>query len=502
MFDTVQIRTTLNGLGTTDGYRENLAEGDVVVATLSSSTGVVSREWYLLGRPEFSTAGGAGTNPWFLGNAASCTFTVDSDSGGVNRDGTYVLQCIINRGSPGEAAKQVALARLSGLTIPSPTGTVPLRKLGFGETVNDDTSVTSLLAGWSTQLNRWFDKIHTAGTPTTFPLPALSKVWQFSLSTVTGGTETDKHRNWMRAAKDGMKGFASTPWTVLGSNDGVTAALDAVDRWISSATVPVNAWIVLKQTGIASNFQVCWHNNFEAAGDHRNTLVVSQSAGFTGGTTGARPTATDEVVVTTNFTDVTTTNTDIRVNVLQSTDGRCTRIFAFQSGGVINFSYLDRLHNPISALTIPWIGYSNNRFGGTAAAYTDLLGTTGPAGQQGATTLAYRLVTGAISTGFVGVDAGPNEGENELSSEFFVAPVGVASVTASNRGVMGELADFWAGSSSAVNGDTYPDTGTFDQFIHVGGVILPWNLTVPVTGGAASTRRKARVMFGSQGFPG
>lgn len=474
------------------------------MASLSSSTGVQSREWYLVGRPEFSTAGGAGTNPWFLGSGSSCTFTVDSDSGGVQRDGTYVLQCVINRGSPGEATKQVALARLSGLTITSPTGTVPLRKLGFGESVNDDTSVADLLAGWSTQVNRWLSKVHTAGTPTTFPLPALAKAWQTTKTTLSGGTAIDLHRGWMLAVKNAMKGFGSSPWTVVGSNNGTTAALDAVDRWTNIAAMPVNAWIVLKQTGVASNFQVCWHNNFETGTDQRQTLVVSQSAGFTGGTTGARPTATDEVVVTVNSVDITTDTNDVFVNVIQSTDGRCTRFWCYQAGINIHFTFLDRIHNPVSSLTIPWAAYSNSRFVSlavNAAAYAQVYSATGPFGRQGATNLAFRLISPGTSTPTMGSDAAVGRGVNSLSSEFFLGPVGLACTTALNLGAMGELADFWSGSETAVNGDTYPDTGTTDQFIQVGGVVLPWDGTVPSTGGAASTRRKGRSLFGSMGFP-
>jgi hypothetical protein len=78
--------------------------------------------------------------------------------GDVSVDGTYIIECIINRGSPNETRKTAALCRTSGLVIPGPVGDLALRKLGGMETF-EDTSVTDLLAGWSTQVNRWLEYI-------------------------------------------------------------------------------------------------------------------------------------------------------------------------------------------------------------------------------------------------------------------------------------------------------------------------------------------------------
>lgn len=123
--------------------------------SLTSTVGVTTRAWTMVGRPEFSTAGGAGANPWSLGTGATATFTVDTDST-YNVDGTYVVECIINAGLSDQARKRVGLARLSGITFVGPSGTVPLRRLGAFETF-EDTSTPGLLAGWATQVNRWLE---------------------------------------------------------------------------------------------------------------------------------------------------------------------------------------------------------------------------------------------------------------------------------------------------------------------------------------------------------
>src|SRR4051812_26559674 len=130
-FETVQIQTTKNGASSVVGARDDLASGDVVSATLTSNLGVSSVRWELVGRPEYSTAGGGGAAPWVLAPAAlSASFAVDADlvSGTVHLDGTYVLHAVINPGSAGQVTKTVILARNSGLTIPGITTARPLRK--------------------------------------------------------------------------------------------------------------------------------------------------------------------------------------------------------------------------------------------------------------------------------------------------------------------------------------------------------------------------------------
>jgi hypothetical protein len=160
-FESYQIQSTRNGAGLVVGYREDLAQNDVVVLALTSMRGVSSVRWELIGRPELSSAGGVGSNPWQLGTSDAVAFTVDIDAPPVHRDGTYTVQATINPGSPGEVRKTIILRRLTGLTIPAPGGTrLPLAKLGGFESL-EDTSVQDLFAGWATMLNRWLEYIRS-----------------------------------------------------------------------------------------------------------------------------------------------------------------------------------------------------------------------------------------------------------------------------------------------------------------------------------------------------
>ena len=155
-FENVQVTSTRNAVSPIIGYRQDLVIADVIVASLTSNVGVSSFRWELVGRPEGSVAGGAGPEPIFLSASATATFTVDSDTG-FNKDGTYIVQCTLNGGSPTETRIRAALVRLTGITI---SGSRPLRKIGGFESL-DDSSVAATIQGWATQLNRWLEQVRT-----------------------------------------------------------------------------------------------------------------------------------------------------------------------------------------------------------------------------------------------------------------------------------------------------------------------------------------------------
>lgn len=157
-FETVRIHSLRNGGTPIDGYRDDLVIGDTVALSLTSEVGVTSFLWELVGRPEGSTAGGAGPEPIFLSATRTASFVVDNDVG-INRDGTYVAQCTVNGGSPTETRIRVDLIRLTGLTI---SGGRALRKLGGFESL-EDTSVASIIQGWATQMNRWLEFVRQNG---------------------------------------------------------------------------------------------------------------------------------------------------------------------------------------------------------------------------------------------------------------------------------------------------------------------------------------------------
>lgn len=163
-FESVQITSRRNGASPITGTsREDLVAGDVVGLALSSTVGVTTVLWELLGRPELSTAGGAGPEPIALATAPTASFTVDADVGAVHKDGTYLVRATINPGSPGQVRKTAALARTCGLTIPGIGGSRSLRKPGGCESL-EDTSVPNRRTGYETADNRWKELLLTIAT--------------------------------------------------------------------------------------------------------------------------------------------------------------------------------------------------------------------------------------------------------------------------------------------------------------------------------------------------
>ncbi len=178
------IRSTLNGINPVDGYREDAAQGDAVALSLVNLTFVpASYKWEMIGRPEPSTAGGAGPLPISLGTAATASFTVDTDVGAVIEDGVYLIRCTLNGNSPSQQVIEAGLARMApGVSIPGLSGALLLRKLAVFENIGMDTATPQYLAGWAKQLNRWLELIREIATTPPAPPPTT-----ITLTNASGG---------------------------------------------------------------------------------------------------------------------------------------------------------------------------------------------------------------------------------------------------------------------------------------------------------------------------
>lgn len=149
---------------------------------------------------------------------------------------------------------------------------------------------------------------------------AHRKTWQLSpKNSVSSPNLFDKV---LIGFKDAMKAFPTLPAQVKGSNDGATAGMDLVDRWTFGISLPTAAcWIVLYFPGMAMHMCI-------VRGTAGNAGMFFSYVGFTGGTTIARPTATDEWGKTLDAT-VAVFNNPVIYNVAQSTDGKC--VYAWTS---------------------------------------------------------------------------------------------------------------------------------------------------------------------------
>ncbi len=331
-------------------------------------------------------------------------------------------------------------------------------------------------------------------------LPVLSKTWQFPPAganiIVPGQIDalSTKHRV-LRAIKDALKSFVSSPWTVRGSSNAVAAGLDSVDRWTTDADVVstssggvAHSWVVLRQTGIATNFELlidCYDGN----GTGYVSIYVSAAAGFTGGSITARPTATDEVLAGNHIPVVPAFGTGPRVIVhaWQSTDGACTRLDVWQGGVQTAFWLFEKPKNPTVGWTNPSVSFISNG----AATFSEIFYNSTPTRTRGrfGSTWADMSFTAeysySIAPGSYHVASADEIGAqpNDFDGSWPFLPIGIVSKTVGSRGRHGQLHDIWWKPKAVGRGDTFPNDSAARQFVALGEIILPWtgNATVPLT---------------------
>lgn len=317
------------------------------------------------------------------------------------------------------------------------------------------------------------------------PVPSLAKTWQFNVNqafVALGSALADNRRILRLHIKDALVGMALLPWTVRYSCDSVTAgtAGDAVDRWDSDADLvwanagSAHSWIVLRQTGVGATFELLISLENSSASGNTLTLVVSPSAAFTGGTTTARPTATDEDVRLSSATwgGVASSDQNAKVHVMVSTDGQCSRVIVCTAGFAQTFWLFDKAQNPVTGWTAPSVAIALGASGSTVLTYANL-NTTASAGGRGVSNMTMFLSGEAANSSLIGV---LQAFVNDLDSGHNMGPIGLLSATTSNRGRHGSLFDLWWGPQVVADGDTY-GTKTFVQF---GDVIFPWDGSTPL----------------------
>lgn len=314
-------------------------------------------------------------------------------------------------------------------------------------------------------------------------LPTLVKTWQFNVNNqvTTQATALITNQTQLLAIKNALIGFATNPWAVRYSCDSTVAgtAGDGVDRWASIANLvwaaagTAHSWIILRQTGIATNYDLCIALEPTSGGGSTLVIVVSPSAGFTGGTTTARPTATDEIAFA-PFAWANSSNSSARWSVMQSTDGQCTRVMTAWSAAPQTFLMFDKPTNTSVGWSNPSVTAVVNNTGMTA--YNLVGGVTTNFKMRALSitgTQAYLTAEG-VASNTIPTDIVFGNIANEIDGTWAMCPVGIVCTTSGIRGRHGTIQDLWLGSAARSSGDRYPASGTglFAQFL---GVILPWN---------------------------
>lgn len=138
------------------------------------------------------------------------------------------------------------------------------------------------------------------------------KTWFSRVNIPLSSNRVQRNRDFIFELKNTLKGsFAGAPgdfpaWTVVGSSDGVTAGLDGVDRWTTTAKIvepPAGAtsagarsWIVLQRGGIYMLIAGAYDQEY-GSGPNSGWWAFSKTAPTGGLATGANETAVFPVML-------------------------------------------------------------------------------------------------------------------------------------------------------------------------------------------------------------
>jgi hypothetical protein len=326
--------------------------------------------------------------------------------------------------------------------------------------------------------------------------PGIRKNWIFDVNQQVSGSYTlyDHATNYFLHIKNALKASATEldfPWVVVGSNNCTTAALDGVDRLNTLADFPrwsaapprSHSWIVLGQPAIHPNFQVCFYNILEIM-----TVVVSPAVGFSGGSTSARPTASDEVVMINlaswanlNSSPIPTAPAsyyEMVYNLMRSSDGEMTRVIFTWGTGSRGVWIFDKVQDAIPEWTNPsYYAIVNTTF--ASLGYTSEIMGYGRVNNVGATW--HFLTNGCVSWS---VDEYQFYTTSSFSGKYSVAKIILSAASSSNgpfdgtetsnMGAMGQLYDLWLGPRNMTNGTTYPEDGS-RQYVQFSSLVFPWD---------------------------
>lgn len=328
----------------------------------------------------------------------------------------------------------------------------------------------SLSKTWYTTANRAYDDVTTAQKMASSALFAL---YGTLLGYVSG--------------TDGPEGArpSSVYWTLAGSSDSSTAGIDATQRigttynnakWVNVAAggTPHTWFVVQSPSGLLDG---PWYLCVDWIGTdvEHATFVISKNA-FTGGSTSARPTSTNEAALTGQAFIETTVAAG---KSYFSTDANGGFYFLLSRNGQGLFQFCLSIQPLVEAR-------SSGDSGRTIMFAWQ--GTTAPGAPNFTSALIIRGVTQDASAAVVGsvmLLVGPqlsNTGAwsqtntNSIDSQVDALPmVYVNDTTAAHHGIRGRIPDCWYISTQVAVGSTIPAVGTVERII-AGGFQIPGSL--------------------------
>ncbi len=294
------------------------------------------------------------------------------------------------------------------------------------------------------------------------------------------------YSNLMYQIKAALTSFATSPWEVVASSNGTVA--NTSDNWASASDIVfgtgagARSWCVLRQTGIAANYQLLFAaaNGASAATGEFGLIKISPSAGFTGLTsTTVTPTATDEYRVNqpnAQWVFTTASAFGFTLHTQMSTDGECTRVFVTKANKCCAAIFVEKIQLPVTGMTNPTFAwcYSGGAIGSDAPTSTNALDAAYGRGTQNSTSMTMTWTREFYLSAAIA-----SQTFNQISGEYPLIPCGFMCTSGTAFGRHGHAADIWIQYTTVQTGDTYPNDST-RQFAQFGAFVVPWNGTVVV----------------------
>lgn len=302
-------------------------------------------------------------------------------------------------------------------------------------------------------------------------LPSLSKTWLFvdaaaastmNVSILAAATGLASNQKRLRKMTDVLQSFATVGWTCVGSCNGTGGAgsftapaspwSTNTSKWTADSSlvwaVPGSnhSWIVLKQAAFTAGnagLQLCI--DLSNGVSNNLTAMVSASAGFTGGSATARPTATDETPIVNNtswFNASASTLLDARLNVMMSNDGLCTRVLWYEGGTAAakSFMLIDQPVSPLDAWDDPSLFLWRAAASGDIPTYTNYYSAANASAMINGTAAAVYLSCESRNGAALGTVL---TGVNALGGGYWIGPVGLVTESLNVKGEVGYLPDIW-----------------------------------------------------------
>ena len=352
------------------------------------------------------------------------------------------------------------------------------------------------------------------------PAPTLQFDWRFQVSqSFAAATPAAMRQALLRGLKNSLLGVGSwtdsagdaasvtSPWTMVRSSDSVSAANS--DLWDSDADLvwaaeaSVHSWIVLVNAnffGAANPLYMLINCN--PSGTQNATIMMSFSrAGYTGGTTSARPTATDEHIVRPVAGSVTTAgwqgddnatvSVSMRMHFMMTDDGRKFKIYFTRNSLCIAKWELFDIDEDEAGWTEPYcfVIHSEDM---TLGADVELLTFANVSAD--ATFNWYARQEGGIgdfrldylipSAGSYAVaDSVCGSALNGFNGRWMPLPQFLRGIAPAAEAPLAVVPDsWWARIAEGTGSPMRDDVAEFNQFMQFGYDIVPWNGSTIVLG--------------------